>query len=166
MYFSNFPKIIYPFSINNKVETRVVVDITKNIRVMSNLLSNVTLFDEYIISDGETIEFISEKFYGTPDYHWTIMLANNRYDYLNDFPLSQTAMDQVISDKYGIENINNIHHYEGIINGITYIVDKIHVGCSPITNSDYEYDQNEKKRLIKIISPNIINKVVQELGVI
>ena len=66
MYFTNFPKIIYPFSIDNKVQNRVVVDITKNVRVISKLLSNVSLFDTYTINDGETIEFISEKFMVLP----------------------------------------------------------------------------------------------------
>ena len=94
------------------------------------------------------------------------MLANNRYDYLNDFPLPQTAMEQMIIDKYGAENIYKIHHYEGIINGVTYVVDPMFVGRSPITNSDYEYSQNESKRLIKIISPSVIETVVNELGVI
>lgn len=124
MYFSNFSRIAYPFIINNKTESRVVVDITKNVRIISHLLSNISLFDTYTMKDGETIEFVSEQMYGTPDYYWTIMLANNRYDYINDFPIPQISMDQMIEDKYGLDNIYNIHHYETLINGVTYIVDE------------------------------------------
>lgn len=163
MYFTNFPKMAYPFEFNGKLEARLVVDITKNVRLIKEVLSNISLFDAYTINDGETIEWISEMVYGTPDYHWTIMLANNRYDYINDFPLPVTIMDNVIIDKYGIDNVNKIHHYEAILNGKTFIVDQTHVSSVPITNSDYEYNMNENKRIIRLISPSIIAQVADQL---
>lgn len=165
MYFDNFPKIIYNFNINNKEEILLVSDITKNVRIRKEILSNITLFDMYIISDGETPEFIAEKVYGNPEYFWAIMLANDRYDYLTDFPLRETAMEKMIIDKYGIDNINDIHHYEAEINGVTYTIDSTVAGSTPITNSGHEYAVNESKRIIKIISPAIIEKVAAEFGV-
>ena len=165
MYFDNFPKIIYNFNINNKEEIKVLTDITKNVRLRKEILSNITLFDMYIISDGETPELIAEKVYGNPQYFWAIMLANDRYDYLTDFPMSQNAMERIISDKYGADNINDIHHYEAVINGSTYVVDSTIAGSTPITNSGHEYAVNESKRIIKIISPAIIEKVAAEFGV-
>jgi len=165
MYFDNFPKFLYNFNINDKEETKVVTDITKNVRLRKEILSNITLFDMYIISDGETPEFIAEKIYGNPEYFWAIMLANDRYDYLTDFPLRQNAMEKMIIDKYGVENINDIHHYEKEINGVTYVVDSTLAGSNPITNSGHEYAVNESKRIIKIISPAIIEKVAVEFGV-
>ena len=93
------------------------------------------------------------------------MLANDRYDYLTDFPMRQNAMEKMIIDKYGIDNINDIHHYEKEINGVTYIVDITLAGSNPVTNSDHEYAVNESKRIIKIISPTIIEKVAAEFGV-
>ena len=165
MYFDNFPKIIYNFNINNKEEIKVLTDITKNVRLRKEILSNITLFDMYIISDGETPEFIAEKVYGNPQYFWAIMLANDRYDYLTDFPMRQNAMERIISDKYGADNINDIHHYEAVINGSTYVVDSTIAGSNPVTNSDHEYAVNESKRIIKIISPAIIEKVAAEFGV-
>jgi hypothetical protein len=164
MYFNNFPKMSYPFTINGKTEFRTVMDITKNVRLRREILSNVTLFDTYIIKDGETPELIAEYVYGNAQYHWTILLANDLYDYLSDFPLSQAILDNVIIDKYGVLNIHKIHHYEGVVNGRTFIVDKDFIGHIPISNSDYEYNLNEEKRTIKIISPNFINQIVSELN--
>ena len=164
MYFTDFDKIIYNFFINGKEELKVMTDITRNVRVRKELLSNITLFDMYTIQDGETPEIIAEKIYGRADYHWAILLANDRYDYLNDFPLRQITMEKVISDKYGEEHINDIHHYEAVINGQTFVVDSNVIGSSPITNSDYEITVNDSKRLIKIISPSLINKVAKELS--
>ena len=87
MYFENFPIFLYDFKINGKTEYKLVKDISQNVRVRKEILSSVTLYDEYDIRDGETPEIISEKVYGTPLYHWVIMLCNDNYNYIDDFPL-------------------------------------------------------------------------------
>ena len=101
MYFRDFPMFLYDFSMDtNKRKTAIVKDITRNIRVKKEILANVTLYDEYDIIDGETPEIIAEKFYGTPEYHWIIMLVNEKFDYLSDFPLQETYLQRHIETKY------------------------------------------------------------------
>jgi hypothetical protein len=100
MYFKDFPQFLYDFNYGDKVKTRVVLDITRNVRFKSELLENITLYDEYDIVDGETPEIISEKFYGTPEYHWVVMLANGKYDYRSDFPLIEPVLQKHIADVY------------------------------------------------------------------
>lgn len=102
MYFKNFPQFLYDFNYdgNKKIKTSVVVDVTRNIRFRKNLLNNIQLFDWYNIVDGETPEIISEKFYGTPEYHWVIMLSNDKYDYRNDFPLPESVLYKHIKTHY------------------------------------------------------------------
>lgn len=102
MYFKDFPKFLYDFKYGttDDVKMSVVTDITRNIRFRKEVLENYSLYDEYDIKDGETPEIIAEKVYGNPNYHWIIMLANQRYDYISDFPLDQHALDQHIKDKY------------------------------------------------------------------
>jgi hypothetical protein len=79
----------------------VIRDITHNVRIRKDILSNVVLFDYYHIQDGETPEIISEKVYGSPLYHWVIMMANERFDYIDDFPLSSYALEAHIDKLYG-----------------------------------------------------------------
>ena len=110
MYFENFPQILYDYKINGVVDYRVVTDITRNVRFRKQILENVTLYDEYDIVEGETPEIISEKVYGTPYYHWVIMLVNQRYDYVNDFPLTTRELEEFIDTTYGDEK-NMTHHY-------------------------------------------------------
>jgi hypothetical protein len=100
MYFKGFPQFLYDFNYGDKIKTSIVKDITRNIRVRREVLANVTLFDEYDIIDGETPEVISEKFYGTPEYHWVIMLANDKYDYRADFPLPEAVLAKHIASVY------------------------------------------------------------------
>lgn len=100
MYFKGFPQFLYDFNYGDRIKTSIVTDITRNIRVRREILSNITLFDEYDIIDGETPEIISEKFYGTPEYHWVVMLCNGKYDYRADFPVPETVLAKHIADVY------------------------------------------------------------------
>ena len=247
MYFSEFPKIFYDLPIKGSETTlQVLTDITVNVRVRKEILENITLYDEYDIKDSETPEIIAEKYYGNPEYHWIIMLVNERYDYHNDFPLSSEELYLNSINKYGsVANLDQVHHYEKdgltvqaqgvlkvndtvynqikvndivqnphvfgrvltksvdqtnyyisvqiekgkfvagenlIISGIrenevtgdkeyayldTYIIPQnaftLATGYFPITNYQHEDIQNEKKRRIKLISPQLIQQVVKEL---
>lgn len=111
MYFSNFPKIVYDFDVSSGVDYKIVTDITRNVRFRKQILENISLYDYYDIAEGETPEIVSEKIYGTPYYHWVIMLANQRYDYVNDFPLSQLELDAHIDAKYGDKKYQ-VHDYK------------------------------------------------------
>lgn len=101
MYFRDFPSFLYDFKLTDKKsKTAIVKDITRNVRVKKEILANVTLYDEYDIIDGETPEIIAEKFYGTPEYHWIVMLTNEKFDYLSDFPLQETYLQRHIETKF------------------------------------------------------------------
>lgn len=114
MYFANFPKIVYDFDLSKGTDYKVVTDITRNVRVRKQILENIALYDYYDIAEGETPEIISERIYGTPYYHWVIMLVNQRYDYVNDFPLTQLELDAYIDKKYG-DKKHHVHDYK--VNG-------------------------------------------------
>jgi hypothetical protein len=100
MYFSKFPQFLYDFNYGDRIKTSIVKDITRNVRLRKDILQNITLFDEYDIIDGETPEIISEKFYGTPEYHWVVMLCNGKYDYRADFPVPEDVLVKHIANTY------------------------------------------------------------------
>ena len=111
MYFANFPKIVYDFDLSSGIDYRIITDITRNVRLRKQILENISVYDYYDIAEGETPEIISEKIYGTPYYHWVIMLVNQRYDYVNDFPLTQLELDTYIDQKYGNKKYH-VHDYK------------------------------------------------------
>jgi hypothetical protein len=156
MYFDNFPTFLYPFKVNNKTEFKLVTDISQNVRVRKEILANITLYDEYDIREGETPEIIAEKVYGSPLYHWVIMLCNERYNYVDDYPLTQYELEKHITAKYGSGNEYDTHHY---INASGNIVDSTQ-GTS-VSNYDYETSLNESKRRIKLISPTLLNTILK-----
>jgi len=158
MYFKKFPKFLYDFKINGENKVALVKDITQNVRVRTQILENITLYDEYDIRDGETPEIIAEKIYGSPEYHWVVMLCNQRFDYINDFPLSTYNLEEHITQKYGAGNEYNTHHWIDT-NG-----NWVHEGASgatSVSNYQYEDDENEKKRRIKLISPELLQTILK-----
>jgi len=139
-------------------KTFLVTDITHNVRFRKQILDNITLYDEYDIKDGETPEIISEKFYGTPYYHWIIMLANQRYDYVADWPLNTHNLEVQVTDIYGAGNEYDTHHY---VNSSGYVISGDQANAYPVSNYDYEVALNESKRRIKIISKELINTILK-----
>lgn len=142
---------------STETKALLLTDITRNIRFRRDILANVTVYDYYDIVDGETPEQIAEKIYGNAQYHWIVMLANERYDYLKDFPLTYVALEQYISDKWG-DQADSIHHYE---DGSGNVVPANYPSAVPITNRVYEENLNESKRRIKIISKDLISTIIQ-----
>ena len=156
MYFKEFPNFLYDFKIKDETKALIVKDISQNVRIRTEILANVTMYDEYDIRDGDTPEIISEKIYGSPLYHWVVMLCNHKFNYIDDFPLPTYELEQHVTTKYGAGHEYDTHHYVDT-NG--YQVDSTQ-GTS-VSNYQYEMDENEKKRRIKLISPTLLQRILK-----
>lgn len=166
MYFKKFPTIVYPYEINGVITAKKVTDITINTRIIKEILANITAYDEYDILDGETPEIIAERAYGSPLYHWVIMITNERFNYLEDFPLSTYDLEQYVLNKYGIEGQYDVHHY---IDANGNIVNENNVDAwgdeqltTAVTNFEYEAALNESKRRIKLISSENLFRILAQ----
>lgn len=159
MYFKKLPEMLYNFPIGGKDKVIVVRDITVNVRVLKKVLENISLYDTYDIVSGETPEIVSAKLYGSSQYHWALMLANQRFDYIADWPLTFDALEQYCKDKYGDPGLYETHHYE---NAEGYVVNSDIPSATPISNFTVEDRINESKRTIKIISKQLLEQIVNE----
>lgn len=166
-YFNNFPNIVYPFYIKDKLELRSVKDIVLNVRVRQEIIANISFYDTYDIQEGETPEIIAEKLYGDAGLHWVIMLANDRYDFYNDFPLSQEQLDIYVENKYGAGNENDQHIIFGELHFEDYLGNIVDGPATEttlaITNLEYETRVNDSKRRIKVINPGIVPQIITEI---
>jgi len=97
-YFSSFPQIFF----NNQL----MVDISRRASILEKLAGNPYLFLPYTIEDGDTIESIANYYYGSPNYSWLIMLANNIIDPYSDFFKSYKIFDDFVAQKYSAEAEN------------------------------------------------------------
>jgi hypothetical protein len=183
-YFQTIPNLLYPFEINGVYQLIVLKDIALNVRLKKEILDNVGLYDEYSIENGEKIEHISEKLYGTPLHHWTIMLINQRFDYLNDFPLSEETLSNHIFKKYRLnadEEPQFVSNRQIFSNGELLFWDEHGMPTdptewnpetltfqprafvTPVSAIMYETNLNDAKRNIKVINPRLITQVINEL---
>jgi hypothetical protein len=161
MYFEAFPKILHSYIDKNGREVLVLLkDITLNVRMRKEVLKNITLFEEYDLLDGDTPEMVAERFYGSPEYHWVIMLVNEKFDYASDFPLNAEDLFSYCTQKYGTGNEHNTRHW--ICSKTGYVVNSDFPTAVPVSNFQYEDELNEKKRRIKLIAPQLLSAVIAQ----
>lgn len=113
-YFQNLPKVFYTDYNNNLM---VLTNLLSRASIVPELLKNPLLYYTYDIKDGDTPEILSNKYYGSPDNFWMIMLANQTINPQWDWPLSSQNFELYIDDKYGstANAMSQIHHYEKVI---------------------------------------------------
>ena len=76
--FNLFPKIEYSI---NEFDTLKVVDINVSAKIKKSINSYRSLgLRAYVVKNGELPEIVSNKVYGSPDFWWKIMEANNIKD--------------------------------------------------------------------------------------
>lgn len=118
MYFDKFSNMLYDFKQGTNGENQFVLvkDITANVRFKTEFIKSLQVYEPYKMQDGETIEIVAEKLYGSPEYHWILMILNGRYDYIEDFPLDGNKLEEMIDAKY--KNRKNDTRYYVDKNGI------------------------------------------------
>lgn len=157
--FENYEEITYPFKVGSETIEKVVKDITTSLAAQSDVVSRGGFFSDYVIGDGETPEIIAWKTYGDAKLHYLVLIANSRYDWRKDYPLTQDELDAFITDSYA--HPNGIHHWIDSKTGETAEVQGEF--DAPVTNYEYEVEENEKKRHIRLIRPEYANAVANAL---
>ena len=167
-FFKNHPVIAYPFeNFRDGLQFRAVKDIVLNVRLVKQIIAGIEYFDEYDMLEGERIEMVAEKLYGDAQLHWVLMLINERYDYVNDFPMDEQSLEKYVELKYGEGNRDQVHtifgvpHYEDQFGNI---VEPDGVLSVPISNYEHEFRINESKRRIKVLNRGLIGQVTAELN--
>ena len=156
-YFNYFPIIGYDVrgkkdNLRIDTVTNILVRIRKKLEI-----TNVSIFEQYFIRDGDRADTLAYQFYNDSTLHWIIMYANYMTNPYYDWPLTYYDLQKYIAKKYA--NPNGIHHYE---DADKYEVDADAPGATIITNSIYEETLNDSKRAIDIIKPVFVEQVVRE----
>lgn len=153
-------------------------------RFYKNIESNYIL-KEYSIRNAPRPELLSHMLYGTTQYYWVLLLINEIYDPFYDWIMSEQAVHEYSEQKY---------QYVGGVHSIAYHVsedgekfwnvveDPLAPGfwydkgdlikrylqykgtLIPMTNIEHEIEENEKKRVIKIIQPNDMRRFISDFN--
>jgi hypothetical protein len=96
-YFSNFSLVNYRFGDNedpvffNKLNQYVdLIDSVKN---------ELTFYNKYTVTSGESADTLSYKLYGTTDYYWTFYLMNDHVR-ISGWPIASYDILDIAKEKY------------------------------------------------------------------
>ena len=167
MYFASFPVI--PYDSKGDLKFKDVTNLLRRVGIRTKLKSNALLYDTYNVKEGETPEMIAHKLYGDSELHFVIMLINDITDRYHQWPMSLPQFQEFINDKY--DDPDGIHHYESTqTSGDTIVKIEVfnevdsdaYTGLTPITNREYEENEQDKKRQIRLLDPSYIEQFVDE----
>ena len=171
MYFRNFPLI--PYDSEGNLEFKTVTNLLRRVGMRTKLKTNTLLYDTYNVKEGETPEMIAHKLYGDPELHWIILLINEVTDRYHQWPMSLPQFQEYLVDKY--DNPDGIHHYETTqdsgntkvkIEVFNEVDDDAYTGLIPITNREYEENEQDRKRQIRLVDPSFVEQFVDEFKVL
>ena len=115
-YFNNLPNILYQSPLPDKASTGdmiVIKNIFRGSKLFDYLKDNVSLFNKYVIEDGERPDTIAEEVYGSSKYDYVVILTAGITNIVDEWPLQDYQMYELALSKYGSETkMNEIHHYE------------------------------------------------------
>ena len=168
-FFDAFPSIDVTYTI--KTDSGPIIatiqDLTTNVGMIITPTDMDIMCFRYTIKDGELPQNLSQRFYNSPDYDWTILYINSIFNLNTDWPISQLNLLDYVSNKYGAANINNVNCYmkipENVVMDQSFIVSNYGSQYAvPMTNYQWEEWVNEQNRYIYIIKAENISTFVQK----
>jgi hypothetical protein len=158
-----------------------VKNIWRRAEILTEFKSQVTIFNEITVQDGERPEDIATAFYNNPFYNWTVLIANDVVDVYSQWPRSITQLQDFINQKYDNPQAtkhhvttevkdakNNVIVEAGKVVAsnyqISYYNGSTTVTATPVvsvSNEQFEFEENAKKARIQIIKPQLIEDFVE-----
>ena len=114
-FFKNLPNVKYSMSVDSAGNTDDVTikDYYRLMRLTDQAFRETTLYNEYIIKEGQRPDQIAYEVYGDSQYYWVILLVNNIIDVASEWPLSNEELENYMIQKYGsLEAAQKTHHWE------------------------------------------------------
>ena len=159
----------------------LVKNIWRRAEILTEFKSQVTIFNEITVQDGERPEDVATAFYNNPFYNWTVLIANDVVDVYSQWPRSITQLQDFINQKYDNPQAtkhhvttevkdakNNIIVEAGKVVAsnyqISYYNGSTTVTATPVvsvSNEQFEFEENAKKARIQIIKPQLIEDFVE-----
>ena len=187
-YFSKLPNLLYLDRGNKEIRTYArAKNLFRRIKIREINDDQITNFELYNVLDGERPDNVAEKFYNDPNLDWVVLLANNILNVQSEWPLDNRSMEKYLDEKYG-DDLFKIAHYEslevanstgevifpkGIIVPENYSFTYFDVGTNQyqtvvemtygVTNNQVEQRRQNKLRAIRILKPEYVDLVEQEL---
>lgn len=157
-YFSAFP-------LTTNLDGQQIKNITYRIDFINRIKENISLFQFVNIQTGQRPEDVAYQYYQDMTLYWIVLWLNDIIDPYYDWLLTDSQLYAYVQNKYGVENVNAVNHYETTAShplGAGVWVDQTNTPNTAISNLSYEQTINEGKRKIKIVKPVYIRQILDE----
>ena len=179
-YFRNIPKVKYDINGTEPNKYLNVTNIMKRISFKPSVIEDITDYYPYRVKDGERPDIISHQKYGSVAYAYLIMLINDIYDPIFDWPLSAQQFEKYLINKYGSVSsaMGTTKYYYQVVRAevartgvservpeVKFVVDETTYNTLDVdartTQSEYEWEDelNDNKREIKLINSDFIQDI-------
>lgn len=97
MYFRKFPSVGYNFG-DNEAQT-LFPNLSVYVDVIDQVKQEIAFYEKYTILDGDRPDIVSQKLYGTPDYHWTFFAMNDNLKE-SGWPMPEHELRALVKKRY------------------------------------------------------------------
>ena len=110
MLFKALPDLYYNIQ-SSPVDVKLlaVKNIFRRSEILKEFKTSVTIFDEFLVNNGEKPEVIANRIYQNPFYSWTLFIANDIINYYEQWPRSSRQLAEYVESKY--DNPQATKHY-------------------------------------------------------
>jgi hypothetical protein len=186
-YFRTLPLV----AVTQDNKTLVYRNLLSRLSVIPSVLQNPLVYYSYDVKDGETPEIVADKYYGDSYRYWIVLFSNQYLDPQWDWPLSSIALEQYIADKYespyDVKSYqktitqkssvndkivsNTVEITQDEYNNLMESTQELSFPDETVTVSitkniqtyyDYEVEQNEQKRNIKLLNKDYVPQLESE----
>ena len=116
-YFNQLPNLEYLSPLNTKgssYEYITVKNLFKRVKLFDWVQEYSNVFQKIEVNEFERPDIIAEEYYGSSDYDWVVLITADIVNYQQQWPLSNQDLYDFTVDKYGLTEINEVHHYETV----------------------------------------------------
>lgn len=161
--FSNYPMIEYRgLNIRN---------LMLSVRIVKDVLQRFTSASPLTLEEGETATMVAHDYYGSVDYVWLVLMANNMTDPYSQWYKSQEQFQAYIIKKYGSlqQAYVAISHYQTpnglIVTPVTHQYASLfdQSSLTAVMAYDHELTINESRRVINLIDADQAPRISLEL---
>jgi hypothetical protein len=99
MYFKNIKNVIV--DVDGSGNFDLLKNLTAKAKVSDELINNAGFYQTVEVIDGERPDHLSQRLYGTDQYHWTFLLLNPQIKNIwDDWPMKYSQLVEYCIEKY------------------------------------------------------------------
>ena len=183
-YFKSIPNVKYDINGNAPNTFQTATNIMKRPMFKPKVIDEITDYYPYRVKDGYRPDMVSQEVYENPAFAYLILMFNDIYDPVFDWPLGSKQFENYIINKYGSVDsaVTTVKYYYQIIRAevaktgtseripaVKFIIDLTAYNLldesdrTTISEYDWEMEINDEKTDIKMINAALIQDVDYEV---